>query len=311
MKIAAIGECMLEISSGSLAPDLAKVPALIGYGGDTLNTAVYLARLGSKSSFVTAMGNDNASDWMIAQWEKNGVDTSLVKIDSTKRPGVYHISNDESGERHFIYWRNDAAAKYILDSDAKKQRLTSQLSDFDFIYLSGISLAVIDAASQDRLFAMLQELQINGKKIVFDGNYRPVLWESTDLAQKAFSRAYAISDIALPTIDDESMLYGEADKDAVIDRIRQCGAREIVLKMGAEGCCVDDGITRAMVTGRRVEVVDTTSAGDSFNAAFLHYRSQGESQESAAKKGHILASTVIQHKGAIIAESDMPSFQST
>ncbi|MCP8898073.1 sugar kinase [Gilvimarinus xylanilyticus] len=309
MKIAAIGECMLEMSSGSLSADLSKVPAVIGYGGDTLNTAVYLARLGSQSSFVTAMGDDPASEWMMAQWKSNGVETSLVRKDEEKRPGVYHISNDESGERHFIYWRNDSAAKYIVDSDAKREALQSDLSGFDFIYLSGISLAIIDADSQNRLFEMLQALQSAGKKIVFDGNYRPVLWESTDLAQKAFSRAYAISDIALPTIDDESRLFGESDKDVVLDRIRQCGAREIVLKMGAEGCCVDDGVTRAMVTGRRVEVVDTTSAGDSFNAAYLHYRSQGESFEVSAQKGHLLASTVIQYKGAIISESDMPSFQ--
>ncbi|UTF61024.1 sugar kinase [Gilvimarinus sp. DA14] len=309
MKIAAIGECMLEMSSGSLSDELAKVPAVIGYGGDTLNTAVYLARLGSQSSFVTAMGDDQASQWMISQWQKSGVDTSVVRKDSSKRPGIYHISNDKTGERHFIYWRNDSAAKYILDSDGKAQLLRQQLSHFDFIYFSGISLAIIDEPSRNRLFRLLSELQDDGKKIVFDGNYRPVLWESTDLAQKAFSRAYAISDIALPTIDDEAQLFGETDKDAIIDRIRKCGAREIVLKMGAEGCCVDDGSSREVVSGRRVEVVDTTSAGDSFNAAYLHYRSQGESYELAAKMGHILASTVIQHKGAIIAESDMPNFQ--
>ncbi|MDO3385912.1 sugar kinase [Gilvimarinus sp. SDUM040013] len=308
MKIAAIGECMLEMSSGSLSPDQAKIPAHLGYGGDTLNTAVYLARLGSQPSFVTVMGEDQASRWMTSQWRHNGVDTSLVKIDSNKRPGVYHISNDENGERHFIYWRNDSAAKYILDSDAKMTELKSQLTQFDCIYLSGISLAILDAPSQDRLFTILQELRSEGKKIVFDGNYRPILWESTDLAQKAFSRAYAISDIALPTIDDESLLFGESDKDAVIERIRRCGALEIILKMGAEGCCIDSGESRFMVTGRKVSVVDTTSAGDSFNAAYLHYRSQGAEHVVAAQNGHTLASTVIQHKGAIIAESDMPSF---
>lgn len=309
MKIAAIGECMLEISSGGLSSDCAKVPAVIGYGGDTLNTAVYLARLGTASSFVTAMGGDPVSQWMIAQWQKNGVDTGLVQIDPARRPGVYHISNDMAGERHFIYWRNDSAAKYILNSDTKQQNLMEQLSDFDFVYLSGISLAILDETSRNRLFAMLEQLRLAGRRVVFDGNYRPVLWDSTDLAQKAFSRAYAISDIALPTIDDELLLYGEADKDQVIDRIRQCGAREVVLKMGAEGCCTDDGEKRQMIAGHQVDVVDTTSAGDSFNAAYLHYRSQGDSPESAAKMGHILASTVIQHKGAIIAESDMPNFK--
>ncbi|WP_026287082.1 sugar kinase [Gilvimarinus chinensis] len=309
MKIAAIGECMLEMSSGTLSSELSKIPAVIGYGGDTLNTAVYLARLGSSASFVTAMGDDQASQWMIAQWQSNGVDVSLVRIESKKRPGIYHISNDDSGERHFIYWRNDSAAKTLFDTDEKTVSLKDRLHDFSYIYLSGISLAILDEASQERLFSLLQELRAEGKKIVFDGNYRPVLWETTELAQKAFSRAYAISDIALPTIDDESQLFSESDKDVVINRIRRCGAKEIVLKMGAEGCCVDDGTSRQVVVGRKVEVVDTTSAGDSFNAAYLHYRSQGESPEVSAKMGHTLASTVIQHKGAIIAESAMPSFQ--
>ncbi|MDO6571189.1 sugar kinase [Gilvimarinus sp. 2_MG-2023] len=308
MKIAAIGECMLEMSSGSLSPDQAKIPAVIGYGGDTLNTSVYLARLGTHASFVTGMGDDQASRWMMAQWEGNGVDTSLVKVDPAKRPGVYHISNDAEGERHFIYWRNDSAAKFLFDSDEKQQALTDELSQFDFIYLSGISLAIVDEPSLNRLFAMLQQLRSAGKKIVFDGNYRPVLWANIEDAKKAFSRAYALSDIALPTIDDETLLFGETDKDAVINRIRQCGAQEVVLKMGPEGCCVDTGESRQMVSGRRVEVVDTTSAGDSFNAAYLHFRAQGESHEIAAQKGHLLASTVIQYKGAIIAESDMPSF---
>ena len=85
------------------------------------------------------------------------------------------------------------------------------------------------------------------------------------------------------------------------------GVAEIVLKMGPQGCLVVSSDTRELVAANKVAVVDTTSAGDSFNAGYLAARLQGKSASAAARAGHRLASVVIQHRGAIIPLSAMPA----
>ncbi|MFA0698426.1 PfkB family carbohydrate kinase, partial [Vibrio sp. 10N.222.49.C9] len=152
--------------------------------GDTLNTALYLSRLthkhGIKTSYVTALGQDPFSAHMLESWESENIDTSLIARLSDKQPGLYYIETDDTGERSFHYWRNDAAAKFMFDQ-AESASLVDTLSGYDAVYLSGITLAILTENGRNELFKFLENFE---GKVFFDNNYRPKLWASQEEAQK-------------------------------------------------------------------------------------------------------------------------------
>ena len=304
-KIAIIGECMIELSEKG--ENIKR-----GFGGDTLNTAVYLARQSDKQlrvDYVTALGTDSFSDQMIAAWQQENVETALVQRLDNKMPGLYFIETDYHGERTFWYWRNDAAARFWLDS-AQADAICQQLAHYDYLYLSGISLAILPATSREKLMTLLSACRQNGGKVIFDNNYRPRLWADKASAQQAYAEMLRHTDMAFLTLDDEDLLWGEQPLDAVIARTRAAGVQEIAIKRGADSCLVavgDEPLREvAAIKLAKEKVIDTTAAGDSFSAGYLAVRLAGGSAEDAAARGHLTASTVIQYRGAIIPLSAMP-----
>ncbi|AJJ63545.1 2-dehydro-3-deoxygluconokinase [Yersinia aldovae] len=308
--IAVIGECMIELSQKGA--DLSR-----GFGGDTLNTAVYVARQVSKQAlnvhYVTALGIDSFSNEMLAAWQQENIQTDLIQRMEDKLPGLYFIETDSTGERTFYYWRNDAAARFWLTSP-QADHICQRLEKFDYLYLSGISLAILDRASRQRLLKLLHACRANGGKVIFDNNYRQRLWQSTQEAQEAYRDMLSCTDIAFLTLDDEDMLWGVTPLEQVIDRTQALGVSEIIIKRGADSCIVwvKDGFKAQQydvpaVKLPKEKVVDTTAAGDSFSAGYLSVRLTGGCAEDAALRGHLTASTVIQYRGAIIPLAAMPA----
>ena len=302
-KIAVIGECMIELSQKG-----AEVSR--GFGGDTLNTSVYIARQVAPEAltvnYVTALGTDRFSQQMLEAWQSEQVDTSLIQRMENRLPGLYYIETDDTGERTFYYWRNEAAAKFWLESDAAAA-ICEALATFDYLYLSGISLAILSSASREKLLSLLRECRANGGKVIFDNNYRPRLWASREETQQVYQQC---TDIAFLTLDDEDALWGEKPVDEVIARTQAAGVSEVVIKRGADSCLVaiegEAVIDVPAVTLPKEKVIDTTAAGDSFSAGYLAVRLTGGTPEAAAQRGHLTASTVIQYRGAIIPREAMP-----
>jgi len=206
MKVACIGECMIEFSAardGLFAR---------GFGGDTLNTAVYLARLGIETSYVTALGDDALSEAMLAAWQAEGIDTSEVLRVPGRVPGLYMIERDARGERSFLYWRDRAPARELFDraDDAALDRLAG----FHWLYLSGISLSLYGEMGRARLRELLLETRRRGGRVAFDGNFRPRGWSDPETARRAFNAILPLVDLALPTFEDEPAQYGDADAAA-------------------------------------------------------------------------------------------------
>ena len=306
-KIAVIGECMIELSQKG-----AEVSR--GFGGDTLNTSVYIARQVDADAlevhYVTALGEDNFSQQMLDAWQQENVHTELTQRLEHRLPGLYYIETDSTGERTFYYWRNEAAARFWLESE-QAQAICAQLAQFDYLYLSGISLAILNAASREKLMALLAQCRANGCKVIFDNNYRPRLWASREETQQVYQQMLACTDIAFLTLDDEDLLWGQKPVEEVIHRTQAAGVREVVIKRGADSCLVsiqgEPMLEVPAVKLPKEKVIDTTAAGDSFSAGYLAVRLTGGSAEDAAKRGHLTASTVIQYRGAIIPKEAMPS----
>lgn len=307
-RIAVIGECMIE-----LRPDISEagytrstIDAQIAYGGDTLNVATYLARQGIDVEYVTVLGDDPLSDWMVQQWRSNGVGCSLVRREQRGLPGMYWINVDASGERSFYYWRVESPARRLINDDARRSRVFEQLRKFDSLYFSGITLSLYGEKARAKLFDFLTVYRRDGGHVCFDNNFRARQWPDISKAQAAFEAMYRLTDIALPTADDERQLFGDDTNEAVIDRLRSWGVREIVLKRGSDGSDVADATRTTHVPAVLVpDVVDTTAAGDSFNAGYLAARFGGAKPEDAAKNGSRLAAIVVQHRGAIIPRDAM------
>jgi len=305
-KIAVIGECMIELSQKG-----AEVSR--GFGGDTLNTSVYIARQVDADAlevhYVTALGEDNFSQQMLDAWQQENVHTELTQRLEHRLPGLYYIETDSTGERTFYYWRNEAAARFWLESE-QAQAICAELAQFDYLYLSGISLAILNAASREKLMALLTQCRANGCKVIFDNNYRPRLWASREETQQVYQQMLTCTDIAFLTLDDEDLLWGEKPVEEVIHRTQAAGVREVVIKRGADSCLVaiqgESTLEVPAVKLPKEKVIDTTAAGDSFSAGYLAVRLTGGSAEEAAKRGHLTASTVIQYRGAIIPKEAMP-----
>jgi 2-dehydro-3-deoxygluconokinase len=300
MKVASIGECMIEFSAagGGLFAR--------GFGGDTLNTALYLSRLGIETSYVTALGDDDLSEAMLAAWRAEGIATGEVMRFPGRVPGLYMIQRDGRGERSFLYWRDRAPAREFFDR--ADEAALERLSRFDLLYFSGISLSLYGDAGRARLRELLAAARRNGGKIAFDGNYRPRGWSDLATARRAFGEILPLIDLALPTLEDEQALFGDADAGACIARLRAAGIKEIVVKRGGLGCLIFvDGACVEVPPAKLVQPVDTTAAGDSFNAGYLAARLRGASAVEAARAGHRLAGVVIMSPGAIIPREAMPA----
>lgn len=314
--IAAIGECMIEIRCGSQgAPDSqgrpdrrgradGTFPAQIAYGGDSLNFAVYMARLGIPISYATALGDDPLSDWMLAQWQAEGLGCDLVRREAGGAPGLYLVDVDAAGERSFRYWRENSPASRLLDDPEQARQLFAQLADYEWLYLTGISLAICAPPARARLFDFLAAHRAAGGKVAFDSNFRAQLWPNRQQAACACERMHRLADLALSTLDDEQQLFGDASEGDAANRLRIWGVPEIVLKNGPAGCAISTGASLLTVPPPKpAAIIDTTAAGDSFNAAYLAARLQGRTARDAAIQGNQLASQVIQHPGAIIPAS--------
>lgn len=304
MRIAAIGECMMELS-GKPTEGLR-----LGYGGDTLNTAIYLARLGVPVDYVTALGDDPFSASMIAAWREEGVGIDRVVRIKGRMPGLYMISVDEKGDRRFFYWRDRAPARDIF-SLSDTAAVVDSLSSYDWIYLSGISLSLYGDDGRAKLNKLLDMARAKGAKVAFDSNYRSAGWSSIAAAREAYENLRQRCDLALSGIEDEKPLYGDQDALATVHRLRASGIAEVSVKTGDTGSVVWTQDMKSPVTVKAEsvpQVVDTTAAGDSFNAGYLAARlMQGRDGPAASKAGHKLAASVIQHRGAIIPKEAMPN----
>jgi 2-dehydro-3-deoxygluconokinase len=293
-RFVSIGEAMIEMSGGEGGQ------YKLGFAGDTLNTAWYAKALLPKGwtvDYVTALGDDLYSKQMRAFIDKAGIGTGNIQEIKGKRAGLYMI-HQQDGDRHFTYWRDQSAARQIAED---KPALNAALKSADFIYFSGISMAILTPRARGRLMKAIVTARDAGARVAFDPNVRPALWSSKRAMQAVLTAAASIADIVLPTHSDEVPIFGDADPEATAQRYLSLGVEEVVVKDGAEPALIAIGSKRYSVAARKgATMVDATGAGDSFNGAYISARLAGLSPKDSAEAAHRTASIVIGHKGALI-----------
>ena len=296
-KLAVIGEVMAEISGKPFSKMQQSV------GGDTYNTAVYLKQLlpaNNTISFVSVMGTDVLSRSIVQRTQEYDLDISLLLTDDDKQVGLYYVENDEAGERFFHYWRNDSAARYLMQHKSAAA-VFQKLTDYDAVFLSGISIAIMPYLDRLALIELLHTLKKMGVKIIFDGNYRERLWQNPEQAKSIYNQLYGLSDVALVTYDDEYQLWGDSTVEECQKRLLAFEITELVIKDGENGCIYATTEQAIVVPAQSVaEVIDTTAAGDSFNAGFLAGFFCEKSARFNCELGNCVAGQVIQQQGAIV-----------
>ncbi|WP_134014652.1 sugar kinase [Litoreibacter halocynthiae] len=289
-----IGECMVEMAPAELAGDFH-----MGFAGDTFNTAWYLRTLRPDiaTRYFSRVGADAVSQSMLDMMSSAGVDTTFIKQDPKRSVGLYLISL-KNGERSFSYWRDQSAARTLADDTAL---LANAMQEANLIYFSGITLAILDAQGRKTLLNALETAHANGKTIAFDSNLRPRLWNSISEMTATVMQAAAVSDIILPSYDDEADFFGDANIDATGTRYLNAGAKTIVIKNGAGAIhYIHDGISHHIEPPSISNIIDTTSAGDSFNAGFFAALDHATSIEDKILFASKIAGQVIGRRGALV-----------
>lgn len=295
-RIAAIGECMLELSAQESAWNL-------GFAGDTFNTLWMLKgclAASIEADFVSAFGTDPFSTRQTAFMASHGIGKAASPIIEGARPGLYAISLSANGERSFTYWRADSAARRLAEDP---DSLSLSLANRDLIYFSGISLAILTPNGREAVLHAIKAARGAGALIAFDPNFRAQLWASRQDARDAITAGLACAHIVLPTFGDEQALFGDTDLAETANRIARSGPHEIVVKNGEHGCLVVacNGNAGVSIPSRTVaKVLDTTGAGDAFNGAFLAARLSGKDPQTAAAIAHALAAESVQISGALM-----------
>lgn len=304
MRVLSVGECMAELS-----PQQEAETFRLGFAGDTFNTAWYLARIrpDAQVSYFTGLGDDAISGQLRDTIRNAGVDDSYCVEVAGRTVGLYLISL-ENGERSFSYWRGQSAARQLAADTAA---LEDAFDAHDLIYFSGITLAILEAGDRAGFISALQAARAKGKIIAFDPNLRPRLWADTDTMLEVIMAGAAVSDIVLPSFEDEADWFKDASPRATAARYLNAGASTVVVKNGAGAVYFSSPEGDGTVAVAPVpNVVDSTAAGDSFNAALLGGHVDGRPLAKSIANACRLSGAVVQGRGALVAINAV-EFQNT
>lgn len=281
-----LGEPLLEFNQ---QPDGRFVA---GHGGDTSNCAIAAARQGARVGYVTQIGADAFGDSFVDLWRSEGIDTSTVTRRADAHTGIYFVAHGPKGH-DFTYFRAGSAASRMTPGELPLEALSAA----KILHVSGISQAISDSAA-DAVFAAIEAVRAAGGKVSYDTNLRLKLWP-LDRARAVTHAAMARCDIALPGLEDAQALTGLTDPDAIADFYLDLGAGVVALTLGAEGTLVATGEDRLRIAVHRVEVVDATAAGDTFDGAFLARLLEGDDPFTAARYANAAAALAVQGFGAV------------
>lgn len=274
-----------RVSNGILQRDLTIVDSVqLSLGGDALNQAVVLSRLGARSAVMGVVGNDSLGDVLLDTLAGKGVDVLAKRADVNTTISI--VLPDENGERHFIY---QPASNNELCYDHIDEAV---LGDAAFLSIGGcMALPKLDGADTVRL---LQLARSSGAQTAIDFKI-----SSADFDRQMMKETLQAADYVLPSEWEASVLTGERQDPRIMAQgLHDLGARNCIIKLGANGCYVSADGFEGRIPAYACRCVDTTGAGDSFVGAFLFAKTRGWEIERCARFANAAGSIAVEHPGA-------------
>lgn len=280
LDIVTIGESLIELSSDvsfTYADTLKKY-----YGGDTLTAAIAALRLGSKTGYISKVGNDAFKDYLLESWQQEGLDISQVKIIDGIN-GVYFISIPSNSQKEFSQYRKKTAATYITVDDINE----NYIKHSKIFYASGV-VQSLSLNTKEAVLKAYKTANKNGVICAYASNYSKLMWAQTD-AKEAFEDIAPFLDVFFLNLRrDAHVLFEITSPEKIIKSLWDRGIRTVSIKSSEhEGFYTGFEGEVLFEPYFTTEMADTTGAGDAYNGAFLHSLAHGMSPFEAMKVGAI------------------------
>ena len=293
INVCSIGEAMIEISNikNSLYNQ--------SFAGDTLNFCNYLDKKKLNAFFLSAIGKSEISQSLLDFIKSKNISTKYIKQINQFEVGLYLIKNKDNGEKQFFYWRDESAAKQYFNN-IDFLNLYKELKNFDYIYFSGITLSIIHISKLNNFIKLLNLLKSKKIKIVFDFNIRPSRWNKKNL-NIFLDSVLKFVDICFLSGEDMNYWKNKNNIKSYEQIVRKYKLKHSIFRKNAKFTYVFLNKTRYVFRNKLLKkVVDTSGAGDGFNAAYLSNFIVNNDPVLALKAGSSLGSKIVMKKGAIV-----------
>lgn len=290
--IAIIGECLIELSSNGTLADTSTLNKY--FGGDTVTTAVAIARLGGKVTYVTKVGNDGFSEFILSSLKKENIDTSLIKANEEQN-GMYIVSRTPEKKELLYYKRKTAATKLTIDDLSE-----DCIKRLKLVYSTGV-VQSLSASSRELVHNAFKIAKENDVLTAYDPNYTSCFMNSTD-TKEYFEEIVDYTDIIFLSLkNDAERLYDVESIDKVMNYFWDKGVKIVVVKSHIDngyytGYKGDISFTEFYNTSK---AIDTTASGDVFNGGFLYAITNGYAPAEATKFAAVVSGLQTQNFGAI------------
>jgi len=266
-------------------------------GGCGSNTAFGLASLGIPTGIVARTGDDDAADLLFRYWQRIGVDPRFV----SRTPGVPTGTSvgliDDHFQPRFIHTSgaNRGLTAEVLDPAAYATQGVRYFHIAGFFVLPNLFRQVADKLGQLQKLGITTSLDVVFNVRMDDPKLRDSLWASIPHL-----------DYFMANDHEATRLTGESEPQKAAAAIRARGACNVIIKLGAEGCYASGDDFTGIVPATKVNVVDTTGAGDAFSAGLIAGLAQGLKLHDACRTGNQAGAKICTRLGAITAWLDEP-----
>ena len=269
------------------------------FAGDTLNFCNYLDKKKLNAFFLSAIGKSEINQSLLDFVKSKNISTKYIKQINQFEVGLYLIKNKDNGEKQFFYWRDESAAKHYFNN-IDFLNLYKELKNFDYIYFSGITLSIIHISKINNFIKLLRLLKSKKIKIVFDFNIRPTRWNKKNL-NNFFDAVLKFVDICFLSGEDMNYWKNKNNIKSYEQIVRKYKIKHSIFRKNAKFTYVFLNKTRYVFRNKLLKkVVDTSGAGDGFNAAYLSNFIVNNDPVLALKAGSSLGSKIVMKKGAIV-----------
>ena len=293
INVCSIGEAMIEISN------IKNSFYNQSFAGDTLNFCNYLDKKKLNAFFLSAIGKSEINQSLLDFVKSKNISTKYIKQINQFEVGLYLIKNKDNGEKQFFYWRDESAAKQYFNN-IDFLNLYKELKNFDYIYFSGITLSIIHISKLNNFIKLLKLLKSKKIKIVFDFNIRPSRWNKKNL-NIFLDSVLKFVDICFLSGEDMNYWKNKNNIKSYEQIVRKYKLKHSIFRKNAKFTYVFLNKTRYVFKNKLLKkVVDTSGAGDGFNAAYLSNFIVNNDPVLALKAGSSLGSKIVMKKGAIV-----------